>query len=387
MNSLASFIAHPKERGYKFLKDEKQHRQIMNTAIQDARSKNKLKSLANKDNIFIEEEIEWIILGNNLKTVEDYKKAKRAGRGRRLGSSQREELWVVYESYRSQLRSQRYTTHDIVVCEAYDKVRTLPHDKKYDFVFIDEAQDFKPVGLRLCIALCKDPKNVYLTADINQGIYGHDISWTSIDGTLKSAKKEELEQNYRFTKEISEAIRLISLKIQVKDKDTLNSNCVYRGNPPTIKYYKDSEDELQSITEFIIRNAHDLNVGLGCAAILCRSNRDAEELTKKLPPKLKAKYMHSNEVDIEYNGVKVITMHAAKGLQFPIVVVARINKGVFPIPPHGGQAEEEHFDMEWKLFFVACSRAMRSLLVTTNKQKPSLFLEGLTDDYWEIIGK
>ena len=349
MNSLAVSIARSPRWNFRFPKDEREHRDIMEEAIQEAESKGKSKSFKIADAAFIEEEIEWLILGNCLTSLADYAGIERKGRGRALGKRQREELWAIYELYWEKLNNKHLTTHDVVVCSAYERAKQLPEDKKYDFVFIDEAQDFKPVALRLCLALCKNPKNVYLTADMNQGIYGHGISWSSIDDALRftTGRSQRLEKNYRSTKEIIQALKNIAQHIDQKDAETLDDHFVYTGEPPILKFYKDRAEEFQSTEDFIIDNCHKLNMGLGCAAILCRNIKDAQEIAKNLSPKLKAKYMRPKDVDIDYNGVKVMTIHSAKGLQFPIVIVARVNRGVFPVPVYGGQDPEEHLNLEW----------------------------------------
>lgn len=77
--------------------------------------------------------------------------------------------------------------------------------------------------------------------------------------------------------------------------------------------------------------------------------------------------MKSQDVDISYPGVKVKTMHAAKGLEFPVVAVVGLDA-------HGlreGMDEEEHLARQRRLFFVACSRAMRRLIVFAHRDRPS----------------
>ena len=72
-------------------------------------------------------------------------------------------------------------------------------------------------------------------------------------------------------------------------------------------------------------------------------------------------------------------MHAAKGLQFPVVVVARMDKGRFPMKAPAGIDPEDHAQQSRRLLFVACSRAMRRLMVVHAQGKPSTLLEGLDD--------
>ena len=58
--------------------------------------------------------------------------------------------------------------------------------------------------------------------------------------------------------------------------------------------------------------------------------------------------------------VKLMTMHAAKGLEFPVVILPNMEEGVFPC----GKAEEEgDIEEERRLCYVAFTRAMRRLYI------------------------
>ena len=65
-----------------------------------------------------------------------------------------------------------------------------------------------------------------------------------------------------------------------------------------------------------------------------------------------------------------MTMHTAKGLEFPCVAVTRVNGSVFPQLARVLMEEEreERVADERRLFFVALTRAMRRLLVTYDRK-------------------
>jgi superfamily I DNA/RNA helicase len=77
-------------------------------------------------------------------------------------------------------------------------------------------------------------------------------------------------------------------------------------------------------------------------------------------------------------------LHAAKGLEFPIVVVAHVEAGRLP-PDIAATDRDElsaYLQAERRLFYVGCTRAMRYLFVTYDRHLPSAFLDGLSDERW-----
>ena len=92
------------------------------------------------------------------------------------------------------------------------------------------------------------------------------------------------------------------------------------------------------------------------------------------------------------NGVTLITMHAAKGLEFPSVYVAGLEEGILP---HDRSKAEGSLDEERRLLYVAITRAMRSLTLTycRNRMKfgsavscqPSSFINELAPEHVERL--
>ncbi len=84
------------------------------------------------------------------------------------------------------------------------------------------------------------------------------------------------------------------------------------------------------------------------------------------------------------DSVSLMTVHCAKGLEFPFVFVTGMEKGLFPLAIDGTRQEEEE---ERRLFYVAVTRAERRLVLTRaerrlrfgkkTKTSPSKFIEEL----------
>ncbi|WP_319404683.1 3'-5' exonuclease [uncultured Desulfosarcina sp.] len=74
-----------------------------------------------------------------------------------------------------------------------------------------------------------------------------------------------------------------------------------------------------------------------------------------------ATYNISDEVEPENKGLQIMTIHAAKGLEFPSVIIAGCNEGILP-SPHAIKAG--NFEDERRLMYVAITRARDNLMLT-----------------------
>jgi len=90
-------------------------------------------------------------------------------------------------------------------------------------------------------------------------------------------------------------------------------------------------------------------------------------------------------------GVTLMTVHAAKGLEFDTVFITGMEEGLFP---HEGMGNEERDEEEERrLFYVAVTRAKKRLLLTLARvrriygtdyaQEPSSFLQDIDSGYTE----
>lgn len=108
-----------------------------------------------------------------------------------------------------------------------------------------------------------------------------------------------------------------------------------------------------------------------------------------------ALYTDLDSVDGSDNCVTMMTMHAAKGLEFPAVYVVGVEDGLFP----GTNAiyNDEELEEERRLCYVAMTRAKEKLTMTNARQrmlygktspcKPSRFLEEIPEQNMEWQGK
>ncbi len=71
--------------------------------------------------------------------------------------------------------------------------------------------------------------------------------------------------------------------------------------------------------------------------------------------------------DVNPRGVALMTIHAAKGLEFPVVFVTGMEDGLFPSlrwPSRGGETQADRLDEERRLAYVAITRTRERLILT-----------------------
>jgi superfamily I DNA/RNA helicase/mRNA-degrading endonuclease RelE of RelBE toxin-antitoxin system len=364
----------------RYLKDKSDvEEQLVRQAIGASRREEKGFSFTLDDIRFLLDEIDWVILGENLTSEGQYLQADRAGRGRRLGKVQRHYVWLFWQKFLQELRENRRYMLTQRMLGALANI-----EPEFDYVFIDEAQDLKPAAIKLCLGLAKDPRNVFLTADTNQTIYGAGIAWSKMSDALDfRGRSRILRRNYRTSREIWEAIKPIAEGLSDIDQETLDSEPVFPGDIPMLAEYTTPDDEIDVLNKWLTEALLKERLAPSHAAVLCATNRDCARIARDLDKRLHARQLKSKEMDLGHPGVKVMTMHAAKGLQFPVVAVTGLRESRFPWKPDKGMDEQEHLDKNQRLFFVACSRAMRRLLVCSHKEFPSPFMKLFDEDLWE----
>lgn len=90
------------------------------------------------------------------------------------------------------------------------------------------------------------------------------------------------------------------------------------------------------------------------------------------------------------NAVKLMTVHAAKGLEFDYVFVSGLEENLFPHHRAGGEDENVDIEEERRLFYVALTRARKKLFLTYAGQRtifgsrqmnlPSEFMTEMDDE-------
>lgn len=339
---------------------------------------------------FLRDEFEQVIEGRGLSTQVEYLEAERAGRRTGLRQSQRIVIYHLYKLAKQWLHENDYLTYGDIRLLALQALTNNPGLSRYHAVVVDEAQDLSPVALQLARALAKWSKYFYLTADLSQSIYNRGFSLASaLPGTDITRRTRILRNNYRSTAEImAGATRLL---YDAGEPNAEAGLCRKRGPKPIIMRLPNDQmvTHAAAIAEFIRRECRNVGVPYTGAAVLCRTGKDGKYLAQVLEENhgLKAVFVKRDEISLDQGGVKVMTMHSAKGLEFPIVALPRINWQEFE-PRHetDNDAANEYWDLQQRLVYMAATRAMRRLLVTTTDEPldESPFFYEVDEATWTI---
>ncbi len=250
----------------------------------------------------------------------------------------------------------------------------------FDSILIDEAQDFDSTWYPCVLAAMKDPTDgeLLIVGDGSQGLYRRrKLSWKQL-GIQAVGRTQYLEQNYRNTRPMLRLAKIFATK-KTESDDDLGSPWVdpekclrITGSSPILLQRRTKQNEV----ERVVRVVCDLLDGRWFGetilplkphqiAILYRIRnqeaiqtlREKLEVTRKDCPVIWLSETKATRNQLGKPGVKILTMHASKGLQFKAVIV--IFADACP-----AQFIEGNEDEERALFYVALTRAEDHLAIS-----------------------
>lgn len=335
---------------------------------------------------YLLEEIGGVIDGRRLNAFVDYARASRPGRRVSLSEMQRQAVWAVRDAFHQVLDAMQLTSWHRLRARAAELVLQGRGPAPYDAVIIDEAQDLDPSAVQMLVALCRAPGRLFLTADADQSIYGSGFRWADVHESLSfRGRTGILRANYRSTREIGEAARHYLREGALEHTDT-TPTYVNSGPAPAFRVVRDGTSEAALLRRFLLGACRELKFGIGACAVLVPTEKAGKRIARQLTEQgTAAQFMTGKGLDLSAKVVKVITLRSAKGLEFPIVVLAGFD-GEYPYTNADASAEErgEKLAQERRTLFVGMTRAMRALLVVRHGACTSPLLEEFDAAVWNV---
>lgn len=232
----------------------------------------------------------------------------------------------------------------------------------YDYVIVDEAQDFSRDDIELLKSKVRKALLVY--GDTAQQLYKFlkDKQTVSMEDIQYFTKfpVEQLVFNHRLPKKIARVAQYLN-----SESDELEERCTEEGTEkPKILEYNTKQEQFAAIANLI------KNKGMEDVGILFRNNKEVDEAYDYFTNKgieVEAKsYRHKDELDFTSDNPKLMTYHSSKGLQF---------ENVF-IPECTAEGADDRNPL-----YVAITRTYRSLYIMHSGNLSCFFDDVPTDLY------
>lgn len=349
-----------------------------------------VKVLTPKNSKFLLDEVEWI-QSCSIADVEAYQSADRIGRASGDGgtpqklmknSQLRAAIFDVALRFKELLGKSGLVTFKQMNSLALEEVRR-GSTNRYTHIIIDESQDLTRVQLEFLNELYREKahSSLMFVADNTQSIYpqswlGKGRPYTTI-GYDMSGKSRTLSKNYRTTTEISTAaFHLIEADESIQSNvDFVKPALIDRhGHPPIYRFFITPKQQAKFISEEIsvLRNDY----ALSDICIVARGNRNIESAAADLElAGIPCEILQSQNPDFESDKVKLVTMHSIKGLEFKVIFLIDLNKGLIPQELYADDEDQKTVDSdERKLLYVGMTRA-NELLYMSSVKMPSKFVK------------
>lgn len=328
---------------------------------------------------FVRAEWEQIIQAKGIDDLNGYLRASRAGRGTPLNRAKRKDLWNIFATYRAKLIQSGLAERDDVYREAIPLLNAEPSKLGYAAVIVDEAQDMGEQAFRLIRALIPESQNndknsIFIVGDAHQRIYGRRASMSSC-GINVVGRSRKLKLNYRTTHEIRAWAVAVLKGLKVDDlnegEDTLDGYVsVDHGMEPLLAGYGSESEELSALAQWVKElpsdSIRDSEIG-----ILAFTNKQLAVIKESLSAQgITTLLLSSDKADDRSEvGVRLCTMHRAKGLEFKAVAIPFMAASLFPpewlLSRAVDAADREDIESQLKsLLHVAATRAKGHLRVS-----------------------
>jgi ankyrin repeat protein len=214
-------------------------------------------------------------------------------------AGERPEVYSFFEKYLQFLKESNLYDINIISHQWLPLVKPI-----YDFIIVDEVQDFTTVQLHLILKSLKKPENFILCGDSNQIVHPNFFSWSSVKSylfksELKGKEINILKTNYRNAPAVTDLANKL-LKIKTSRFGSIDKESAYLVNSITKKngevVFLQSNDKVKA----------DLNQntkGSTKFAVIVMRNEDKAEARKIFKTPL------------------LFSIHEAKGLEYDNIIL------------------------------------------------------------------
>ena len=336
------------------------------------------------------EEISWMKDMNIGKEDRDvYLALPRTGRGGQVRMSAIDritafQIFLEYENVLCTEQKEEWVDHSLYLIRHPEKI---PDSMKFDHVLMDEAQDLSFTQMKTATLFSR--RSMVIAMDMNQRIF--DKYWTPKMLGLDTCTKK-LTRSMRCTGQIdalAESVRRKNDICLAEEDRSVHIMPETEGPLPQLVHLNTEEEEKKFVAGQI--QAWREQEPKASVAVIVSKNEQRNKAALWL-----ADYGIKSEIlskdssfSLQSPGVKIISIHSAKGLEFRNVIIPWFVEGNFPYTYHPQDEEDQkHFLIKSRnLLYVAMTRARRSLVITYSGERGSRFIGEMDAECYRAKGR
>lgn len=390
---------------YRAEKTEKNRRALMEIALEEARKRLlgpdydalwKDFDLRSKNGLWeVETEISQFIKARTIMDLQTYLAERRPANWWLANTDKafRRFVWEIYTIYQEALQTLCLIDSDDLINDAIKEVtksvwqQFVKPKEGFDYLVLDEAQDFFRNQLTLIRHLVKRPEGLMICYDEAQAVYSRYPTLREIGfDTDSSFEGLRLEQNFRSTREILASVQALVSRYPTCAFLEWRGNFIESANtqsgPRPVSYGYGNEsamlDEARDLVQRHIEDgedASDIALVAFDEALLERAKKMLEDR------KIKAHSLAGRGRRPPRGAVVLADAKNVKGMQFQTCITLGLGRD--HIPDFRGVQNDLQREMKredyLRLFLVAISRCKRNLHLLWHGTEPSEFITAMGD--------
>ncbi|MHA1898911.1 MAG: UvrD-helicase domain-containing protein, partial [Promethearchaeota archaeon] len=310
----------------------------------------------------------------------------------------------VFESYERYLSAHSKIDFNDMINRAIEfaKNKKEKYLEKYRYILVDEFQDISYQRIELLKTFINDYNNckMFCVGDDWQSIYQFNGSivnyFVDFAKYFRNPTIVYLPTNYRSTRNIVDAGNKLIKKNKMQIRKTIKSHQGYGVTPLLFEIRRirslsgSSKTGVKrkvliyyNLISFLIKH----NVKPNEIMVISRFTRILKELEILCGA-------NGIPTEMHHGGIRFYTAHKSKGDEAKHVIIIDVISGMFGFPSEIQDSSvlevarrikaNNYIEEERRLFYVALTRSKKFLYIFTNKNKNSMFLDEIKDEFIQI---
>ena len=344
-------------------------------------------------NRFCMDELKWM-REHNIETIGDYLTIERYGRGKVTPTDEEKQLlFRLYKAYFDQpvVEDAFVDTYCNYLLEELEVDPDLiPEEEKYEYVFVDEAQDFSINRMKLVQHLTL--KHLTLAYDEAQQIFDTGDIWQEMGLSSYEGAHHSLSGNFRNTAEIYTLAKdILEHNTGLSKGYTPEIMPDVHGEKPLLYCFSNEESEIDGVAKLAmdLANMHPYaTIGiLASRKIMAQKVRVHLYHTYRTLSELLAP---GENYSVTQPGIKCAAISGSKGLEFDYVICSFLEEERIPgIKKVDQELYEDSLNKGRNMVYVGITRAHKGVILTYASDSvlsKSRILNDLDLDHYEARG-